>query len=146
MVHVIVDFVAFLGTDNGSRRTNGKFRGPLTEDMLCFGDIQSLDCLVAKNPMLCEYCDRLNIAETTKAYSNDLYIKLLSSYPFLKKDILAATSIYITTKRNKIPRTLKEVSSATGVEVKKIGEYEKIVSKKYYPVHATHYLYRFGFK
>ena len=39
---------------------------------------------------------------------------------------------------------LKEISVAPGTNANKIGDYERIICRKYYTTNATEYIYRFG--
>ena len=76
--------------------------------------------------------------------ANDIYSKAFANYSYLRKNILLATAVYIATKKNTVPRTLKEINAVTGVTGRKIGEYERIICNKYHPINAIHYIHRFG--
>ena len=114
------------------------------QDNYCFGNFPEFLEEKKEKPELMEYCHRLNIDRSTQYVASKIYDEALSSNLTLKRTLLVATSIYIATKKNCIPRTLREISLATGEKVKKIGECEKIISKQHYQTNATDYLYRFG--
>ena len=117
----------------------------VVQDMICFENYEDSSYQITRvNPFLLEVCHRLEIDSITKNDANKIYIKAVLEYPYLRKHILMSTSIYIATKKNLVPRTLKEISVASGINVKKIGDYERMICRKYYPVNATEYIYRFG--
>ena len=116
------------------------------QDNPCFGNFPEFLEERKEKPELMEYCHRLNIERSTQYLASKIYDDALTSNLSLKRSLLLATSIYIATKKNCIPRTLREISLATGEKVKKIGECEKIISKQYYQTNATDYLFRFGYE
>ena len=114
------------------------------QDNQCFRHFPEFLEERTEKPELGEYCHRLNIEKSTQYAASKIYDEALSSNLSLKRTLLLATSIYIATKKNCIPRTLREISLVTGESVKKIGECEKIISKHHYHTIPTDYLYRFG--
>lgn len=121
--------------------------GIVQDMMVCFGNYEDSYQQVTKvNPFLLEVCHRLEIDSITKNDANDIYNKTVLDYPYLRKNILISTSIYIATKKHLVPRSLKEISVASGINVNKIGDYERVICCKYYPTSASEYIYRFGTK
>ena len=114
------------------------------QDEICFGKDSNTNSCIVINPDITEFCHRLHIDRSTQIIANDLYNNTLSHYPSLRRRIILATSIYIATKKNTAPRTLKEIGVATGISANKIGEYERIICQTYYPTNAIQYLDRFG--
>ena len=113
-------------------------------DMVSYGTCEIYPPSTTINPTMDEFCHRLHIDPHTQNIANEIYEKIISTHKTLRKRILIPTSIYIAAKKNFVPRTLKEVSGASGVDTRKIGEYEKIISKRYYRTTATQYVYRLG--
>ena len=60
--------------------------------------------------------------------------------------VLKATAIYFSCKKQGVPRTLREISSASGVCPKKIGKYDAVLTNSYSEVSAEMYINRFCFK
>ena len=114
------------------------------QDMITLGNSINYKHVRSWNSYITEICHRLNIDPTTEAIANDVYTKSLLKHSSLRKNILLATAVYIATKQCEVPRTLKEINSATGMSERKIGEYERIICNKYYSINATHYINRFG--
>ena len=116
------------------------------QDMVCFGNLVNSYNDVKIDPILSEFCHRLQIDTCTQTLANEIYITAITNFPSLRKLILKSTSIYIASKKNSEPRTMKEISGATGVDINKIGEYERIICKDYYPTNSSDYVHRFGVK
>ena len=112
----------------------------------CFGDFPEFLEERREKPELMEYCHRLNIEQSTEYLASKIYDDALSYHSSMKRSLLLATSIYIATKKNKIPRTMGEISWATGEDIKRIGKCEKIISKNHYQTNASDYLFRFGYE
>ena len=68
------------------------------QDMICFGNFVDSYQTTLVNPFLLEVCYRLEIDSITKNGANDIYNKAVLNYPYLRKNILISTSIYIATK------------------------------------------------
>ena len=60
--------------------------------------------------------------------------------------VLKATAIYFSCKKQGVPRTLREISSASGVWHRKIGKYDAMLTNSYSEVSARMYVNRFCFK
>ena len=116
------------------------------QDMVCFGNLVNSYNDVKIDPILSEFCHRLQIDTCTQSRANEIYFTAITSFPSLRKLILKSTAIYIASKKNSEPRTMREISSATGVDIKQIGEYERIICKDYYPTNSNDYVNRFGVK
>ena len=114
------------------------------KDTIMFDNSCNYRRVLSTNSFITEVCHRLNIDLHTEMIANDIYSKAFSNYSSLRKNILLATAVYIATKKNTVPRTLKEINAVTGATERKIGEYERIICSKYHPINATHYINRFG--
>ena len=112
--------------------------------MIRFGGCYNSHTFTTINPILHEFCHRLHIDTCTEHIANEIYSNAVINHRTLRKRILFPTSIYITAKRNSVPRTLTEVSSVTGVQTNKIGEYKRVIFSKYHQTIATQYVFRFG--
>ena len=95
---------------------------------------------------LCEYSERGAIDDHTRSLAQNIYYNFTSKHSSLHKNTLLATSIYIACKQNQVPRTMKEICSLTGCEIKSLGRYEKLVSEQHFPTNASDYIDRFGCK
>ena len=93
-----------------------------------------------------EFCHRLSVDNITQADSELLYNNSVRKNPNIQKLILLTCSLYIACKRNNCPRTMKEISAVSGVDVKHIGQYEHLVCARYYPTKPSDYVDRFGSK
>ena len=98
------------------------------------------------NSLLNEFCHRLAIDSVTQFDSESLYNRSITKNPYVQKLILLSCSLYIACKKNKCPRTMKEICAVSGVDVKQIGQYEHLVCNQYYPTKASDYVNRFGGK
>ena len=116
------------------------------QDIACVGKLENSYNVVKVDPILAEFCHRLEFDTCTQNIANEIYNIAITNYPSLRKLILKSVSIYIASKKNSVPRTMKEISAATGVDIDKIGEYEKMICKEYYPTNASQYVHRFGVK
>ena len=99
-----------------------------------------------QNEILYEYCERGNIDSYSQSIAGKMYARYSKMYTSMHKETLIATCIYIACKRNLIPRSMKEISGFTGCTVKRLGQYEKIISTVHYPTAPLHYINRFGCK
>ena len=123
-------------------------RCSLVQDTLCFdyGSKFENDKIELKNSLLDELCHRLSVATTPQADSEFLYNKARIKNPNIQKLILLSCSLYIACKQNNCPRTMKEISGISGVDVKRIGQYEHLVCNQYYPTKPSDYVNRFAGK
>ncbi len=97
------------------------------QDLLCFNNYIGSHYVKPLHSFLLEVCHRLEIDDTTKNDANEIYNEAVANYPSLRKNILISASIYIAAKKNLVPRTLKEISLATGTNVKKL-----VITKELY--------------
>lgn len=116
------------------------------QEMMCFGNLVNSYNDVKIDPILSEFCHRLQIDTCIQTLANEIYITAITNFLSLRKLTLKSTSIYIASKKNSEPRTMKEVSVATGVDINKIGGYTRIICKDYYPTNSSDYVRRFGIK
>ena len=96
-----------------------------------------------KNSLLSEFCHRLSVDNITQADSELLYNNSVRKNPNIQKLILLTCSLYIACKRSNCPRTRKEISAVSGVDVKHIGQYEHLICTRYYPTKPSDYVDRF---
>lgn len=120
----------------------------MVQDTPCFGyEFQFRDDKVSlKDSLLSEFCHRLAVDNITQADSESLYNSSVRKNPNIRKLILLTCSLYIACKRNNCPRTMREISAVSGVDVKHIGQYEHLVCSQYYPTKPSDYVNRFGSK
>ena len=120
----------------------------MVQDTPCFEyEFQFRDDKVSlKDSLLSEFCHRLAVDNITQADSESLYNNSVRKNPNIQKLILLTCSLYIACKRNNCPRTMREISAVSGVDVKHIGQYEHLVCSQYYPTKASDYVNRFGSK
>ncbi|HIF02106.1 MAG TPA: hypothetical protein EYQ84_01810 [Nitrospinaceae bacterium] len=119
----------------------------LVKDMLCFyNTAASNEETEPWNMFLLELCNRAEIGKSTRLSAECYYRMWAKSHSTLSKKVLLACAIYIACKNHNIPRSLKEVSAISGVDTKRIGKYEQLVSDKCYPTKAADYVNRFGCK
>ena len=120
----------------------------MVQDAPCFGyEFQCRDDKVLlKNSLLDEFCHRLAVDTRTQADSESLYNDSVRKNPNIQKLKLLACSLYIACKRNSCPRTMKEISAVSGVDMKQIAQYEHLVCTRYYPTKPSDYADRFGSK
>ena len=104
------------------------------------------DKVSLKDSLLGEFCHRLAVDNITQADSESLYNNSVRKNPNIQKLILLTCSLYIACKRNNCPRTMREISAVSGVDVKHIGQYEHLVCSQYYPTKPSDYVNRFGSK
>ena len=114
--------------------------------MVCYGRCEIYPAVTTIHPSMSEFCSRLHIDPHTQDIANEIYEKAISPNKNLSKLILIPTSIYIAAKKNSVPRTLKEISAVSGIETRRIGDYEKLISNRYYHTTANQYVSRFGCK
>ena len=69
------------------------------QDMICFENYVDRYQVTKVNPFLLEVCHRLEIDSVTQNDANDLYNNAVLDYPYLRKNILIPTSIYIASKK-----------------------------------------------
>ena len=117
----------------------------MVQDTPCFEyEFEFRDDKVSlKNSLLSEFCHRLAVDNLTQADSELLYNNSVRKNPNIQKLILLTCSLYIACKRNNCPRTMKEISAVSGVDVKHIGQYEHLVCTRYYPTKPSDYVDRF---
>ena len=77
------------------------------QNIVCFGNEWNPNLESEINSNVKEFCHRLHIYKTSQIIANELYNTALLEHPSLRKSIILATAIYIATKRNGVPRTLK---------------------------------------
>ena len=120
----------------------------MVQDTPCFEyEFQFRDDKVSlKDSLLSEFCHRLAVDNITQADSESLYNNSVRKNPNIQKLILLTCSLYIACKRNNCPRTMREISAVSGVDVKHIGQYEHLVCSQYYPTKPSDYVNRFGSK
>jgi len=120
----------------------------MVQDTPCFEyEFEFRDDKVSlKNSLLSEFCHRLSVDNITQADSELLYNNSVRKNPNIQKLILLTCSLYVACKRNNCPRTMKEISAVSGVDVKHIGQYEHLVCARYYPTKPSDYVDRFGSK
>ena len=90
--------------------------------------------------------ENINIPYETRLTVQDQYLKWKKKFPTMNSRVLKATAIYFSCKKQGVPRTLREISSASGVCPKKIGKYDAVLTNSYSEVSAEMYLNRFCFK
>ena len=90
--------------------------------------------------------ENMNIPYETRLTVQDQYLKWKKKFPTMNSRVLKATAIYFSCKKQGVPRTLREISSASGVCPKKIGKYDAVLTNSYSEVSAEMYLNRFCFK
>ena len=71
--------------------------------------------------------ENMNIPYQTKITEQDQYLKWKKKFPTMNSRVLKATAIYFSCKKRGVPRTLREISSASGVCPKKIGKYDAML-------------------
>ena len=118
----------------------------LVQDMLSFGENKNDYEKKQSNHFLEEICDRLNIDTNTLQDAEGIFESALNKYSLLRRNILASSSLYISCKKNCIPRSMKELSAASGVDVRLIGNYENLICDNYLPTNPSNYANRFGTK
>ena len=118
----------------------------LVQDMLSFGENQKDNKKNQSTQFLQDICDRLNIDTNTLQDTEHIFKCALNKYPLLRRNILLSSCLYISCKKNCIPRSIKEVSAASGADVKLIGKYESIICDTYLPTKPYDYVNRYGAK
>ena len=118
----------------------------LVQDMLSFGENQKYNKKDQSNQFLQEICDRLNIDTNTLQDTERMFKSALNKYPLLRRNILLSSCLYMSCKMNCVPRSMKEVSAVSGVDVKLIGKYESIICDNYFPSKPSDYVNRYGAK
>ena len=93
--------------------------------------------------LISEYCERGNIDTESRIFAERLFKQFTEKYPKLQKVPLAAACIYVGCKRNRVPRTLKELSGITGCNIKYMAKYEKHIYSTFYPNTPSAYVERF---
>ena len=93
-----------------------------------------------------EYCERGNIDLQTGYFAEKIFNEFSAKGKRLHKTPLASACLYVSCRKNGVPRTIKEISAISGCDIKQMGRYEKIVSNTYYPSDATLYVDRFCLK
>ena len=90
-----------------------------------------------------DMCENGSVQGSTKLNVYKLFEKWHLEHPYLNRIGLKATAMYVSCKIDNCPRSMKEISSMTGVSVKKIGKYENILNQRYIPILPEMYLDRF---
>ena len=90
--------------------------------------------------------ENIDIPYQTRYTVQDQYLRWKKKYPTMNSRVLKATAIYFSCKKQGVPRTLREISSASGVCPKKIGKYDAVLTNSYSEVSAEMYINRFCFK
>ena len=90
--------------------------------------------------------ENIDIPYQTRLTVQDQYLKWKKKFPTMNSRVLKATAIYFSCKKQGVPRTLREISSASGVCPKKIGKYDAMLTNSYSEVSAEMYVNRFCFK
>ena len=118
----------------------------LVLDLLYISTPKEVKTFAHQNEILYEYCERGNINSYSQSIAGKLLTRYSKMYTSMHKETLIATCICIACKINVIPRSMKEISGFTGCTVKRLGQYEKIISTVHYPTAPLHYINRFGCK
>ena len=118
----------------------------LVQDMLSFGKAYLDNKKNQPTQFLQDICDRMNIDTNTIQDTEHIFTSALNKYPLLRRNILMSSCLYISCKQNCIPRSIKEVSAASGVDAKLIGKYESIICDTYLPSEPSDYVNRYGAK
>ena len=90
--------------------------------------------------------ENIDIPYQTRLTVQDQYLKWKKKFPTMNSRVLKATAIYFSCKKQGVPRTLREISSASGVCPKKIGKYDAMLTNSYSEVSQEMYVNRFCFK
>ena len=96
-----------------------------------------------RNYILDEYCQRGNIDSYSQSLAEEMFDQYSKIFPSLHKETLIATCLYIACKRNLIPRTMREINGFTGCTIKRLGQYEQLITNVHYPTEPIQFVERF---
>ena len=90
-----------------------------------------------------DICENGGIPKRTEDIANRQFFYWHKKIPTLSPDILKAAVIYNACKKDGYPRSLREISSISGISSKKIGKYDSIISQIFYQFEPDIYVNRF---
>ena len=108
----------------------------------CQGD----DNIIRLKEPINEYCERGNIDLQTGYFAEKIFNEFLAKSKRVHKSPLASACLYVSCRKNGVPRTIKEISAISGCDIKQMGRYEKIISNIHHPSDAGLYVERFCLK
>ena len=96
-----------------------------------------------QSDLIYDICENGGISQRTRDIAWQLFLEWSKRIPKCDLMTLKATTIYVACQIDENPRSLKEISSISGICSKQIGKYDAIINTKNIVVEPEMYIHRF---